>query len=35
LERLSSVLRKELRPARRGMQFIRDAGRLFMQWTQE
>lgn len=33
LERLSSVLRKELRPARRGMQFLRDAGRLVVGWT--
>jgi len=33
--RLSSVLRKELRPARRGMQFIRDAGSLFLRWAAE
>lgn len=35
VERLSSVLRRELRPARRGMQFIRDAGRLFLGWAGE
>jgi len=35
VERLSSVLRKELRPARRGMQFIRDAGRLYLGWVSE
>ncbi|MCH6167046.1 toll/interleukin-1 receptor domain-containing protein [Pseudonocardia alaniniphila] len=34
LERLSSVLRRELRPARRGMQFLRDAGRLVSAWAQ-
>jgi hypothetical protein len=34
LERLSSVLRKELRPARRGMQFLRDAGRLVVAWSE-
>lgn len=35
VERLSSVLRKELRPARRGMQFIRNSGKLFLGWFVE
>lgn len=32
LEKMSSVLRKELRPARRGVRFLRDAAELVARW---
>lgn len=34
LERLSSVLRKELRPARRGIKFLRDAAQMVAAWSE-